>query len=67
MGVKILGVTESRGIDSAGRVTKGLVVTYKVDTLGPFTLNTTQADLQSGKALQEMQAFAATLGTLPMA
>lgn len=56
---------ETTSLDRGGHLVKKLNVTYMVGSLGPFTLVTTQADLQSGAALQEMQKFAVTLGTLP--
>ena len=61
----VLAVQEARGIDSAGRPIKTLVVQYKVGPYGPFTLETTQMELQSGAAMQKMQAFASTLANLP--
>jgi len=66
MNPQVIGVQEARAIDAVGRPTKSIVVTYKVGPYGPFTLNTTQIDLQSGAAMQQMQAFAATLANLPI-
>lgn len=62
---KIIGVTEGRAIDPAGRVSKVVVVQYRVGTYGPFTLETSQVELDNGVAQQKMQAFANTLGNLP--
>jgi len=65
MNPQVIAVQEARKIDALGRPTKAIVVTYKVGPYGPFTLETNQIDLQSGAAMQQMQAFAATLGNLP--
>lgn len=67
MNVTVLGITEGRAVDAAGRSTKILVMTYKVGSLGPFTLETNAAEISSGAALQRAQAFAQAINTLPMA
>lgn len=63
----VISVQERNIVGANLVITTALVVSYKVGELGPFTLVTTQTDLQSGKALTQMQQFAATLGTLPYA
>lgn len=61
----VTGVSERKTLDTRGAISSALVITYMVGDLGPFTLVTTQTDLASGKANQDMQAFASSLGTLP--
>lgn len=61
----VTGVTEGRAIDPAGRVAKVVVVQYRVGTFGPFTLETSEAELSNGNAMQKMQSFANTLGQFP--
>jgi hypothetical protein len=63
----IVNVTEQRILGPNNQPQKVLVVTYKVGTYGPFTLNTTQADLLNGNAQNAMQLFANTLAGLPTA
>ena len=65
MDVKVVGVREQNTLNRAGQIQKALVLTYNVGTQGPFTLITTQADLQSGAAQTAMQNFANTLQLLP--
>jgi hypothetical protein len=60
-----VNVREQNALGPNGRVQKAIVITYKVGDHGPFTLVTNQADIASGKAQQQMNAFAATLATLP--
>lgn len=64
---RVTNVREQNTLGNNGQITRIVVVTYMVGTFGPFTLYTNQADLQTGKAQQEMQTFANTLGTLPTA
>jgi len=65
MDVKVVSVGEGRVLGQNNTISTVIVVKYMVGSLGPFTLQTTQAELNNGKAAQAMQAFAATLGTLP--
>jgi hypothetical protein len=65
MSVIVTKVGEASALDQAGKIVKAVVLTYKVGDHGPFTLNTTQADLLSGVARAQMEAFAASLATLP--
>jgi hypothetical protein len=65
--VKVLNISERSQIGPTGQITQVLVVRYMVGSTGPFTLITSSADIGSGAALQQMQAFAAQLGTLPIA
>lgn len=62
---KIIGISEGRAIDPAGRVSKVIVVQYTVGTFGPFTLETSEVELSNGVALGKMQALANSLGNLP--
>jgi hypothetical protein len=62
---RVTNVKEQNAIAPNGQVTKVILLTYYVGTYGPFTLQTNQADLNSGAATQAMQAFANTLATLP--
>jgi hypothetical protein len=64
---RVTGIRETRVLAPNNQITTAVVLTYYVGTYGPFTLTTTQADISSGAALQKMQQFAATLGTLPTA
>jgi hypothetical protein len=64
---RVTNVREQQTLGPNGQISKILVLTYYVGTYGPFTLQTTQTDLQSGAATLEMQAFANTLSTLPVA
>jgi hypothetical protein len=64
---RVVNVREQNSLGANGRVTKVVVLTYYVGTYGPFTLVTNQTDLASGAATQQMQAFANTLATLPVA
>ena len=64
---RVTAVREQNSLSASGQVVKVIVLTYYVGTYGPFTLVTNQADLASGAAVQKMQAFANTLGTLPVA
>lgn len=66
MNPKIINVQEGRAIAPGGTVQTVLNVQYTVGSYGPFTLVTNWADLNSGKALQQMKAAAATLGQLPV-
>jgi hypothetical protein len=65
MDVKVIGVREQNTLNPAGGITKVIVLTYMVGTQGPFTLLTTQTDLNSGAANTAMQNFANTLALLP--
>lgn len=67
MNPTVINVSERNVLAPNGVVSKAVALTYKVGTYGPFTLVTTQADIASGKAAQEMQQFAASLATLPTA
>lgn len=67
MNPKVIAVTEGRAVAAGGRTSKIVIVQYTVGPFGPFTLDTTEADLSSGVALQKMQDFARTLGNLPSA
>lgn len=62
----IIGIKEGRALAPNGQVTAVLNVTYTVGAFGPFTLVTSQSELQSGAAMQKMKEFAATLSTLPI-
>jgi hypothetical protein len=65
MNVQVINVRESNTLSQAGQIVKTVVLTYKVGTQGPFTLVTTQQDIQSGAANTAMQNFAQNLATLP--
>ncbi len=65
MTVKVTNVREQNTLGQNGQIQKVVVLSYMVDTQGPFTLITNQTDLQSGAAQQAMQNFANTLGLLP--
>lgn len=65
MNPTVTGVSERNVLAPNGIVSKQIVLTYKVGTYGPFTLITSQADIASGKALQDMQQVASSLATLP--
>ena len=65
MTVKVVGVREQNTLNPAGGVTKVIVLTYMVDTQGPFTLLTNQTDLNRGAATTAMQNFANTIALLP--
>lgn len=67
MNPTVTAVTERNVLQPNGIVSKAVVLTYKVGTYGPFTLITSQADIASGKAVQDMQAVASSLATLPTA
>lgn len=64
---RVIGVRENRTVNPNGTIGAAIVITYMVGTYGPFTLTTTQQDIDSGAANQALQKFAATLGTLPAA
>jgi hypothetical protein len=63
--VRVIKVGEASALDQAGKLVKAVVLSYMVGDQGPFTLNTTQADLLSGVAKTQMEQFAATLALLP--
>lgn len=67
MNPTVTGVTERNVLAPNGNVSKQVVLTYRVGTYGPFTLVTSAQDIASGAALQQMNQFAASLGTLPIA
>ncbi|HLJ76889.1 MAG TPA: hypothetical protein VKT75_05725 [Acidobacteriaceae bacterium] len=62
---RVTGIRETRAVGQNGQITTAIVITYMVGTYGPFTLTTTQQEIDSGAAQQAMQKFASTLGTLP--
>jgi hypothetical protein len=61
----IINVTERNTLSPRGAITKSVVLTYNVGSFGPFTLVTSQEEISNGTALQKMQQFAASLGSLP--
>ena len=65
MSPNVIGVRETQVAQPNGQIGRAIVITYKVGAYGPFTLTTSQQDIDSGAAMQAMQRFAATLGTLP--
>jgi hypothetical protein len=65
MNPTVTNVTERNTIDNRNQIMKAIVLTYYVGKLGPFTLVTTQIDIQSGAAQLAMQNFANTLAGLP--
>lgn len=65
MNPKIINVKEARALTPNGQLQKILIVTYNVGTLGPFTLQTNETELNNKTAQQKMQAFANTLSGLP--
>jgi hypothetical protein len=65
MNVQVIGVREQQTLNQAGQIVKTIVLTYKVGNQGPFTLLTTQQDINSGAAALAMQNFANSIGTLP--
>lgn len=64
---RVTSVREQNSLGTNAQVVKVIVLTYYVGTYGPFTLITSQAEISSGAAVQRMQDFANTLGTLPVA
>lgn len=62
---QVISVTERNILAGNNTVQKALVITYRVGVHGPFTLVTNEQDINSGAALQTMQAFANTLAMLP--
>lgn len=67
MNPTVTNVQERNAQAANGQLTKVLVVTYKVGTLGPFTLITNPQEVSSGQAMAKMQQFAASLNQLPLA
>lgn len=65
MNPRVISVRETQVAGQNGQIQKAIVISYYVGTYGPFTLTTSQHDIDSGAAVQAMQKFAATLGTLP--
>ena len=63
----VIGIRETRVVGQNNVISNAIVITYRVGAYGPFTLTTTQQDIDSGAAMAAMQRFAATLGTLPTA
>lgn len=61
----ITNVQERNTLTPGNQLAKALVITYMVGTYGPFTLVTTQEELQSGVAAQKMSQLASTLSALP--
>jgi hypothetical protein len=61
----VTSVKESQAVGPDRRLKSVVVVSYMVGNDGPFTLTTTQAELANGIAQQQMNAFAATLSSLP--
>jgi hypothetical protein len=61
----VTNVAEKNTLGANRQLQKSIVLTYMVGSFGPFTLVTTQADLQSGVAAASMQQFANTLNALP--
>lgn len=59
-------ISQQNSLSAGGQIVPSIVISYTVGSHGPFTLVTTQADISSGKAKQQMQAFATSLATLPM-
>lgn len=60
----IVSATEQNTIGPNRQIVKAVVLRYTVGDYGPFTLVTTQADIQSGVAMQSMQTFANSLALL---
>lgn len=67
MSPEVISINERKILQPNRTIATGLVITYRVGPHGPFTLQTTQEDIASGKAQQAMQNFANTLATLPQA
>lgn len=65
MPIKVISVQEGKQLDQRGNVSTILLVKYMVGSHGPFTLQTSQTDINNGTANQQMQAFANTLASLP--
>jgi len=61
----VLNVSERRTLSARGAIQSAIVLTYQVGPFGPFTLVTSQEEIANGTAAQKMQAFAASLATLP--
>ena len=61
-----IGVRETNVAGKDGRLQRAIIITYMVGAYGPFTLQTTQQEIDSGAAQAALQKFAATLGTLPV-
>lgn len=66
MPVKVVNVSERSQLGANGTITQVLVLKYMVGSTGPFTLITNAAELANGTALTKMNAFAATVGSLPI-
>lgn len=63
--VKVVNITEGKTLGPGNTLQNNVILKYMVGGSGPFTLITTESEIQSGAALQKMQAFANTLGNLP--
>jgi hypothetical protein len=64
MQAKVVRVSERVNVGAFGPAQKSLLIQYMVDNHGPFTLETTQEELDNGTATRKMQTFADTLGRL---
>lgn len=62
---KVTNVAERNTMDARGAIVKGIVLTYYVGQNGPFTLVTTQIDIDNGVANAKMMAFAQSISMLP--
>ena len=62
---RVTNVSERSTLDNRNVVTKAIVLTYYVGQHGPFTLVTSQMEIDSGAAAAKMQAFASSIAMLP--
>lgn len=61
----VVSATETNTIGPNRQIVKAVILKYKVGDDGPFTLVTSQSDIQSGVAAAAMQTFANSLALLP--
>lgn len=66
MNPKVTNITEQNILGANGQIAKSIILTYKVGNFGPFTLVTTQTDIQNGTAANQMQAIANSYQALPL-